>query len=269
MTNPLLSKRQKRGKDQLGLALLMLTIMVLGTGLAAGIVLRPAPTDPRTFCPVLTAPSSITMVLIDGSEQLEPRHRKRLFAAIEDEANRLPRFGRLMLVKMRPQSPRELKEVFLRCNPGDSRTANPLFSNPARVQARWQADFADPLRAAANLAASAPRSSSASPILEAIAAAALDPAFANFSGPRRFVLITDLLEHDPNIGFSTYSNEGGLGRYVALRKGFEPPDLLGTDVRVVVLDRAEHLQRQITAREELWKPFFERSGARDLRFEGL
>ncbi len=269
MSNPLLRQSHKRGKDKLGLALLLLTFAVLGGGLAAGIVLRPAFLDSQTLCPTQKVPTSITLVLIDATEKLAPRHLKRLRAAIDDEANRLDRFGRLTVMSMRSDTPRELTELFSRCNPGDSRGANPLLSNPARIQARWQADFADPLKAAANRAASARRSAQSSPILEAIAAAAVDPSFANFSGPRRLVLVSDLLEHDPRLGFSSYTDAATLGRFLELRRGFEPPDLSNSFVRVIVLDRPEHLHRQVAARDALWRPFFERAGARDTRFEGL
>lgn len=269
MSNPLLHRRRKRGKDGLALALLAATMAMLGAGLAAGILLRPITLDSQTLCPSLAAPSATTLIVIDTSELLAPRHRKRLRATIEDEANRLPRYGRLSLLSLRPDSPRELIELFSRCNPGDSRSANPLFSNPGRMQARWQEQFADPLKAATARAGTARRAARTSPILEATAAAALDPDFTNFSGPRRLVLVTDLLEHDPGLGFSSYSDAGDLARFLSLRRGFEPPDLSAVSVRVVVLDRPDYLHRQVAAREKLWIPFFERAGAAETRFEGL
>ncbi len=102
-----------------------------------------------------------------------------------------------------------------------------------------------------------------------MAGASQDLAFANFAGPRRLVLITDLLEHDPEWGFSAYADGADLGRFLARRTGYEVPDLGGIIVRVIVLDRPDLLHRQTAARDGLWRPFFERAGAEEVRFEGL
>lgn len=267
--NPLLHKARKRSKDALGLVLLGLTFCGLLAAFAAAMVLTPAPIDAETLCPLQAPPTSMTLILVDASGPLEPRHRKRLRAAIEEEANRLPPLALLTIRGMRPNAPRELVDVFSRCNPGDSRSANPLFSNPARIQARWKAQFSDPVKAAASRTSNTRQAASTSPILDALAGASQDLAFASFAGPRRLVLITDLLEHDPDWGFSAYADGADLARFLARRIGYEVPDLSGMEVRVIVLDRPDLLHRQTAARDGLWRPFFDRAGAQDVRFEGL
>lgn len=267
--NPLLRSARKRAKDVLGLVLLGLTGCGLIAAIAAAMVLAPVPLDAETLCPQRAPPAAMTLILVDASGPLEPRLRARLRAAILEEAMRLPRLALLDIKGMRPNAPREFVEVFSRCNPGDSGSANPLFSNPARIQARWKIQFADPLKAAAARASNARQAAMTSPILDAVAGASQDLAFANFTGPRRLVLITDLLEHDPEWGFSAYADGADLGRFLARRTGYEVPDLAGITVRVIVLDRPDLLHRQTAARDGLWRPFFERAGADEVRFEGL
>jgi hypothetical protein len=175
----------------------------------------------------------------------------------------------MLVMGVKPNAPSELKLLFSRCNPGDAASINPLFANAAKAQQRWEADFLTPLLAAANRAAGARRAAKASPIAQAVRAAALEPDFTAPAGARRLVLVSDLLEHDPAHGFSTYAQNPSLARWRAAAGGLDAPDLSGVAVRVIALDRAELAERQLAARDALWSPFFEAADASDLVFEGL
>jgi hypothetical protein len=77
---------------------------------------------------------------------------------------------------------------------------------------------------------------------------------------RRFVLISDLLENDPD-GFSIYRGQA------------PPPQSLtgaaldGVTLRIVTLDRPEEAARQQAAREAFWPFFFTASGAKALSWD--
>jgi len=141
-------KRASANKDLLGYLLIAATAVLLVGGLSLGYANRAPALDPESLCRLDAAPPAITLILVESSDAFEPRHKRRLRAAIEDEAYRLPKHGRLLLLAMRPDSPREPRALFSKCNPGDGRSANPLFANPTQVQARWESGFLAPLQAA-------------------------------------------------------------------------------------------------------------------------
>lgn len=261
--------KRKQRKDLLGSLLLAGAAALLASGLALGYVLRPPALDRESLCRLDEPPPAVTLVLIESSDVLQPRHKRRLRAAIEEEAFRLPKHGRLLLLGMRPDDPREPKALFSRCNPGDGRSANPLFANPARVQARFESAFLEPLKAAANRAAASRREAKASPIVEALRAASLEPDFARPGARRRLMLVSDLLEHDPEAGFSAYADGADLALYQARFPGATPPALADVEVRVVVLDREGLAARQAAARDQLWTPLFDASETKSLGFDGL
>jgi hypothetical protein len=246
--------RARRRKDLAGWALIAISFIALAGGAAAYSQLRPPPTDSETLCRTDTPLRAHTLILVDATDKLEPRHKKRLAAAIAQERARLSTYDRLTILSLRPDQPAEPRVLFSLCLPRDAATANPLFENPARLQAQWDDSIGKALAAAqrrAGAAAPAP----VSPIVAAVRAAAADP---DFTGPmqRRFVLISDLLENDP-AGFSIYRDVAADPAAALAR----PAALGGASVRVIPLDRREDAGRQDAARERLWAPFFDASGA--------
>lgn len=261
------AKQRRRRRDALGGLLMVLTAALLAVAGAFGLAFRPPPLDPETLCRQDARPPAATLVLIEASDAYEPRHRRRLRAAIEEEARRLPRHGRLTMISVRPEDPREPRVLFARCNPGDGRSVNPVFANPARAQALWEEGFHEPLRAALARAGGGRRQAAGSHIVEAMTAAVAEP---DFAGPRRrFVLVSDLLQHTPAQGFTAYAEGATLERYTATHRGFEPPNLEGVEVRVVGLDRPDFAHRQNAVVEGLWAPLFEEAAAASVVFEGL
>lgn len=252
--------RARRRKDLAGWALIALSFVALLGGGAAYSLLRPPPTDPETLCRTDAPLRAHTLILVDATDKLEPRHKKRLSAAIAQERARLTTYDRLTILALRPDQPAEPRVLFSLCLPRDASTANPLFENPARLQARWDENIGKALQAAQRRAgATAP--APVSPIVAAVRAAAADP---DFIGPkqRRFVLISDLLENDP-AGFSIYRDIAADPAAALAR----PAALEGASVRVIPLDRSEDAARQDAAKARLWAPFFDASGAADVTWD--
>lgn len=261
--------RRRRGrKDALGLILGAAILALLGAGMAMAVMLQPPALDPNTLCRLGGPPAGHTLILVDASDALEPRHRRRLKAVALEEAGRLKPGDRLTLLALRADAPREPRALFSLCHPGDGARANPLLANPARIQARFEETFLAPLDKAASRAAAGRRRATQSPLIEAVGAAVREPAFSAEAPGRRFVLVSDLLEHDP-AGFSAYTDGADYARYRAAHGGYRPPPLDGATVRLVALDRPEFAARQAAALAALWEPLFAEAGAADVQVEGL
>lgn len=255
-------RRKARQRDALGLVLIFVAIGVLGVLAFVGVLLRPPPMDVETLCRTDRPISAHTIVLVDGSDRLEPRHRRRLGAVIDQERARLAPEQRLSIFALRADLAQEPRLLFSMCLPRDGSQSNPLFENPARAQARWDESVGAALRGAIGRAASG-RTARASPILASLRAVVAEPGFE--TGPRRLVLVSDLLEYAPD-GFSLYEENASFAVWRAgTAQG--PPDLSGVDVRVAMLDRPEHAEAQAAARSHFWPAFFEAAGARSVRFD--
>jgi hypothetical protein len=250
---------RRRKRDVLGWALIAIVFAALIALGAAGFALRPPPTDPDTLCRTDKPVLAHTIILIDATDTLEPRHRKRLRAAIDTERARLAPYDRLTILRIRPDAPSEPRVLFSKCLPRDGAHSNPLFENPKLAQQRWDEAVGVSLKSAESRAG-AGRGASASPIVQSVFATAADPDFAPRVPKRRLVLISDLLEYTPG-GFSLYREDADFAAYKAAR-GAAPaaPDLEGVSVRIVTLDRDDQAQRQALARTRFWAPFFEAAG---------
>jgi hypothetical protein len=245
----------------IGVALFALT----GLGMAIGFTAGP-PLDLETGCRTDRPPAAHTLVLVDATDRLSPRHKRRLQAVVEEERARLNRYDRITILLLDADDPRELRRLFSACDPGDGRSVNPLVANPREAQERWDQGFAAPLNAAL-AQVNGGGEQSWSPIVEALATAATDPDFGPNIAQRRIVLATDLLEHHPQ-GYSlfregvTYDDWRASAEARAVRL-----DLTSIAVRIVTQDRPERAERQRAARAVLWEPLLEDAGAESVSFD--
>lgn len=258
------SQSRSRGRNLLGLALAAFAGCVL-IGLAtAAFMVRPPPTDAETLCRSDTPPRTHTIVLVDATDRLEPRHRRKLRAVLGQEHARLSQYDRLTLMRLNVRRPQEPTVLFSKCLPRAPDQINPLFENARIAQTRWDESFADALDRALR-SAGAGAGARASPILAGLRAAAADPDFGSEIVRRRLVLVSDLLEHNPE-GFSMYAADAA---FPAWRAGSPqgPPDLTAVDIRLVPLDRPEHVERQSTALQAFWPAYFEAAGAASVEID--
>jgi hypothetical protein len=230
---------------------------------AAGLALRPPPTDPDTLCRTDRPLVAHTFILVDSTDRLEPRHRRRLRAVIAEERARLRPHDRLTIATIRPDRPQEPRLLFSLCNPGDGGDANPLFQNTKRAQERFDEAFGADLERAVRRAGGG-RPAQASPITASLRAAAADPDFSADIRTRRLVLISDLLEHNP-AGFTLYATQPDAPQ--SGNHGPRAPDLGGVSVRIVMLDRPDHDVRQTFARERFWPAYLQESDANSVTFD--
>jgi hypothetical protein len=249
--------------DALGLALLGAMFASIAAAVGGFAALRAPPTDPTTLCRTDRPLRAYTLILVDSTDHLAPRHKKRLAAIVRQERARLSAYDRLTILSLRPENPHEPRQLFSLCLPRDPRLANPLFENPQRVQQRWD-DRVGKALAAATRRAGGGGAGRTSPIVEALDAAVADPDFVA-AAQRRLVLVSDLLEHDPQ-GFSLYHDGAALAGFLASRPD-AVPDLSGVSVRIAAIDRPEAVVRQAAARRDFWAPFFAASHARAVAWD--
>jgi hypothetical protein len=254
------ARAKRKRRDGLGWLLILLVFVLLAAGASAAILLRPPPLDEASLCRTDQPLRAHTLILVDATDRFDPRHRKRLDAAIKQERARLQPYDRLSILSLKPDRPQEPRILFSLCLPPDSRFANPLFENPKLIQQHWDERIGKALNSAERRAASS-GGARVSPIAASIKAAAADPDFAQDIPHRRFVIVSDMLENDPD-GFSIYRADAD-----ASHAADRPPALGGVDVRIVPLDRPGETTRQDDARKRFWAPFFNASGAASVRWD--
>lgn len=259
-----MSRRGKRAQNALGVFLIIAVLIVLGGFAYAGLLLRAPPVDAETLCREDGTIGAHTIVLVDSTDRLEPRHRRKLAAVLDQERARLAQYDRFTLMRLNARRPQEPLILFSKCLPRPPEHANPLFENPRRAQEQWDAEFADALSRALRSAQSG-GAQRASPILAGLRAVAADPAFGPEISARRLVLVSDLLEYEPD-GFSLYADGADYATWAA-QAPMGPADFTAIDVRVAPLDRPDHAAQQAVAIQNFWPAYFDAAGAAGLSFD--
>lgn len=229
-----------------------LAVLALGT-LAAGAYVyataaRPPALDPSSLCPV-DGPRSITVVLLDSTDDIQDIAKREVKSALLDMAETLPAYGLLEMRLLDPNSPGG-KSIFARCNPGDGSGLSEYTANPRLAKKRWMEGFRQPLEDALD-AGFQPAPGRASPIMETVQRIAVD----RFTGrladdmPKSLVIVSDMLEHEGD--YSQYSGDLSYARYKASRAYRKvQTDLHGADVTIYYIQRtttrpinsAEHIR---------------------------
>lgn len=248
------ARRGAAGRNALGLILIVLAMTVLGGLAAAAFVMRPPPTDAQSLCRTNQPIAAHTIILVDATDRLEPRHRRKLRAVLLQERARLSQYDRLTVMRLNVRNPREPSVLFSKCLPRPPEQTNPLFENARMTQQHWDEDFQHALDTAMRSAASRGPAAS-SPILASLRAIAADPDFGIEIPHRRLVLVSDLLENEPN-GFSLYAPTASFTAWRA-HDPFGPPDLSGVHLRIAPLDRPDFAPQQANALNSFWPAYFD------------
>lgn len=225
-----------RGRLVLGIALSIAAILGLAGLGAAYFLIKPAPTlDSASLCPV-TGPRSVTVVLIDASDDLPAVTRREISTLLNNVVEKLPPYG-LLDIRVLDPAANGSRSIFARCNPGDGSGLSEWTANPAMARRRWVASFQGPVTTAIS-SGLGDAESSTSPIMAAIQ----DIAVARFTslqsqeGSRRLVIVSDMIEHESY--YSQYTGNLSFGRYRAspAYKRYST-DLHGADVVIWYVQR--------------------------------
>ncbi|WP_323762661.1 hypothetical protein [Maricaulis sp.] len=210
------------GRDAIGLFNLAVVAAVIGGISYAAFKLTPDEYDSQTLCLADALPPH-RVVVIDKTDLYSPEQAGGIEALILAERDGLAVGERFSLYELNESGQLRNTNSFSLCNPGAGEQVNPLYRNPERIQARYEALFADPLdRALADLVL--PKDAPSSPIIEALARLAQDPSFDNTVPGRRIVLVSDMLQNSEI--FSVYGRRRG-----ALDVRIPPADTVATAIR--------------------------------------
>lgn len=257
-------RRKAGGRDLLGIGLIAGVALVMASLVGGAFLMRPPPTNPETLCRTDAPIGAHTIILVDATDRLEPRHRRKLRAVVAQERAQLSQYDRLTIMRINVRRPQEPSILFSKCLPRLPEQTNPLFENARQTQARWDAAFGEALDGALRSAGSS-GGARASPIVAGLRAVAADPDFGPEVPRRRLVLVSDLLEHDPR-GFSLYVSGANYSAW-RTSAASDPPDLARVDLRIVPLDRPDQVALQTSARESFWPAFFDATDAQTVSFD--
>lgn len=181
------------GRDTLGVFNLLIVGAVLAAISYAAFVLKPPVYDSQTLCLAGVIPPH-RVVVIDKTDLYSPQQAEAIGALILAQRDQLAVGERLSLYELNESGQLRNTNSFSLCNPGAGEQVNPLYRNPDRVQARYDALFAEPLdRALADLVL--PKDAPNSPIIEALARLGQDPGFDRTAPGRQIVLVSDMLQN--------------------------------------------------------------------------
>lgn len=255
-------------KDRLGAALI--AVILLGMLGAAGFALRAhqaeRAVDSQTLCPIGQQPVAVTEVLIDLTDPFSSDQARAMRQMLRHLAQvELRRQELLSVWGVGDFEDGSLRRLFTRCNPG--RESNWFYQDPVAIEARFDSLFGDTLaRLAASLTLT--QHASRSPLIESIQELSELPELCGQPGPRRIILISDMLQNSSR--FSQYrrgSNYEAFRRsrvFSALRA-----DLHGTTVEVVYLPRKRDAALQGPEHREFWRHYLRDCQAAQVAFTRL
>ena len=214
--------------------------------------------DEVTLCP--PQPESITVLLVDVTDPMNLPQRQDFLNQLGRLRSSIPRYGKLVVVKVDPISDRLLMPVITRCNPGTAQDVDDLTGNPQAAQRRWEQQFRQPLDRAFEGMLTA-TSADRSPILESIQSVALTQFQSEDvqSIARRLIVASDLLQNTDDISFyGQLPDPTELTSSQAFSR--VRTDLRGVDVQLWMLQRADSRQSQPRALPTLWEVIIDRQG---------
>jgi hypothetical protein len=214
-------------------------VLALGV-LAAGAyvyatVARPPTLDPTSLCPV-NGPSSLSVVLLDSTDEIPDIAKHEIRTTLIDMAETLPAYE-LLEIRLLDPNFASGRLIFSKCNPGDGSNLSEYTSNPRLAKQRWMDGFREPLDQALETGFR-PAPGKNSPIMETIQRIAVE----RFSGrnvanvAKTLVVISDMLENGPD--YSQYNGDLSYDRFkrsTAYKK--VRTDLHGAEVLIYYIQR--------------------------------
>jgi len=223
-------------KHVLGATLMAFALSVLAAGLYAYATATRAPSlDHDSLCPI-DGPGSVTVVLLDSTDDLPDIAKREIKTTLSDVAEMLPAY-RLLDVRLLDPAVPGGRAIFSRCNPGDGSGLSEYTANPRLAKRRWIEGFRQPLEEALNVGFR-PAPSKTSPIMETVQRIAID----RFTGraaeniPKSLLLVSDMLEHEAD--YSQYQGDLSFARYKASHAYRRlRTDLHGAEVTIYYVQR--------------------------------
>jgi len=253
------TRREDRAKRSAYLILAIIgTILLVVAGLYSKIYFARKSLNEVTLCPAESA--SLTILLVDVTDAMNVAQRQDFLNQLERLKNSIPRYGKLIVMKVDATAQHLLTPIIERGNPGTSRDEDDVTGNPARLQRLWDEQFDKPLDRAFEqiLIASG---ADASPIIESIQSATLTEfqKQAAEGKPRRLIVASDLLQNTADVSF--YRGLPDPTIFIE-SPSFQRSrtNLRGIDVELWMLQRLDSRHTQPRALPDLWDRIITRQG---------
>lgn len=220
--------------------------------------------DPNSFCP-LNGQYVRTVILIDATDSLSQGKIKTILENINALRRNLELYEWIGVFLLNESDLLLPQPVVALCNPGNERTANPLYQNPELIRQNFEEKFNKPIRAEIEKLIDLPEQGT-SPIMEMVSAVALNKQFDS-TQKRRLIVISDMLQNVP--AYSQYGSpiesrehyaDWSAGEYA--HKMVQPGLLQGVDVEVLYVKREGLRALQTRGHIEFWARYFAALGGK-------
>lgn len=213
----------------------------------------------ETLCPLATGPVAETVILFDLTDPLAAAQTSQLLQHLESEfANAA--IGTQFTMGVVSENPADWGATSPLCKPHSERDVSALTQNVPLVKQRYEERFLAPLERNLQRMISASGANS-SPIMESLQALTTGtPGFVTFTGPRKIILVSDLLQHSDAMSFY----RGDDWQRFAASPAFQRlgRTLNGVDVEIFAVRRVMEKIKDPAAVEDFWLRYFDLQGAR-------
>lgn len=214
--------------------------------------------DEVTLCPTATGPVGMTAVLIDLTDPLSPAQSAQLRAWLDNEISQAPR-GTQFTMGIVSEDASKWGATPALCKPQDAGSANAITQNANLIDKRYNEKFLTPLSANIDRL-TGPTDAKHSPIMESLQAlVAGTPGFITYHGPRRIVLVSDLLQNSDVLSFY----RGGTWDSFHKSPDFQRigATLGDADIAIYQVPRPLEGVRNPAVLEDFWVRYFDIQGA--------
>ncbi len=222
--------------------------------------------DPETLCPVSTGPVAMTVILFDLTDPLTPAQSKQLTQYLDHEIANAATGTEFTMGVVR-EDPADWGATEPLCKPRTGGDVSQLTQNVRLVTQRYQERFLIPVSDKIQRMISA-TAAKQSPIMEALQTLIADtPDFLTYGGPRKVIVVSDLLQHSEAMSFyrgddwQSFANSAG---YKRLGK-----TLNGADVSIFAVPREVAKIKDPAVIEDFWLRYFDVQGSHLPTFKNL
>lgn len=250
---------KKRRQEQYIIAFLLILLLVIFCAIGWYWLNRQAAPDKLTLCPA-SGPLGHYVVLVDNTDPYNFIQRQAFSQGLKSLADNVVPEGYLLSVyALGEDFTRTAKPVFEKCNPGTAAGKSEIDSNLARIQARFERDFREPVIQLENVLMQ-DKPADKSPIFEMLQLVAINSfRNANIKGPKTLIVYSDMLANTSE--FSMFKGQVDFDGFTASVYGQKSQTHLdGVQVKLNYLMNYPKLQ----TRKQLafWERYFEKAGAR-------
>jgi hypothetical protein len=215
--------------------------------------------DADTLCPTSTGPIAAVIILFDLTDPLVSAQSSQLVQYLEREFDDAA-VGTQFTMGVVSEDPAEWGATAPLCKPRTEKDVSALTQNLTMVKERYEQRFRLPLEANIRSMISASGANS-SPIMESLQALISDtPGFLTFTGPRRVIVVSDLLQNSDAMSFyrgDDWKSFSSSPEFARISRTLD-----SAEVTIFSVPREVEKIKDPTAVEDFWLRYFELQGAR-------